>query len=87
MATSQVTINHEVQWARRTSLCQNPWVGPTCWGGDTSPEGRAKSTAKTVGIRAPLPQGNWLLQVKSWGLCPHPTFHTGRDFWSLLFYL
>lgn len=44
--TSQVTINHEVQWARRTSLCQNPWVGPTCWGRDTSPEGWAKSTAQ-----------------------------------------
>lgn len=42
MAPSQVTINHEAQWARRTSLSPNPWVGPTCWGRDTFPEGQGE---------------------------------------------
>ena len=68
MATSQVTVNHEAQWARRTSLLK-PQGGPHLLEQGHFPRRAGPSPlCRAVGIRAPLPQGSWLVQVKSWGL-------------------
>ena len=49
MATSQVTVNHEAQWARRTSLSETPGWAPPAGPGTLPQKGGAQSTAQGGG--------------------------------------